>query len=187
MSITTLPNGTWQLDPIHSHATFAIRHAVVNTFRGEFKHLAATLEAGDDGTASLTGTVRVDSIDVNDPALKDHLMAADFFAADAFPTITFASDTFRRTDGEVVIAGALTMKGATHRVEGKGDMADGAVDLYGNTRLGITVETSIDRTAFGIDWNAPLPKGGFALSKEVKLTLDLAFVQAAEPVESPAG
>jgi polyisoprenoid-binding protein YceI len=48
----------------------------------------------------------------------------------------------------------------------------------GNTKLGVGLETTIDRNAFGLDWNAPLPKGGFALSNDVKMTIDLEFISA---------
>ncbi len=174
---TAVPTGTWRLDPTHSNAGFAIKHAVVNTFRSEFKDIAATLVAEEDGTTTLTGTVQVASIDIDDPQFKGHLMADDFFAAEEFPTISFTSRSFTKSDSDVVVAGDLSIKGSTQRVEGRGELADGAEDLYGNTRLGISVETRIDRTAFGLDWNAPLPRGGFALANEVKLTLDLAFVR----------
>jgi len=171
--------GTWQLDATHSTAGFAIKHAVVNTFRSGFKDVAATLAVDEDGSATLTGTVQVASIDLDDPNFKGHLMSADFFAADEHPTITFSSRSFTKTSpSEVAVVGDLTIKGSTQRVEGRGEIADGVEDLYGNTRLGISVETKIDRTAFGLDWNAPLPKGGLALANEVKLTLDLAFVRA---------
>lgn len=175
---TVVPVGSWHLDPVHSSAGFSIKHAVVNTFRSEFKEITATLVADEDGTSTLTGVVQVASVLVDDADLKAHLMAPEFFAAEEFPTITFVSDSFARRSGEIVVAGDLTLKGVTQRVEGSGEIADGAVDLYGNTRLGITIETKIDRTAFGLNWNAPLPKGGFALSDQVKLVLDLAFVRA---------
>lgn len=175
---SAVPAGTWQLDPTHSSAGFAVKHAVVNTFRSEFKDVAATLEAGADGTATLTGVVQVDSVLVDDENLKAHLLSPELFDADAFPTITFVSDSFTRQRGDLAVAGTLTLKGVSRRVEGRGEIADGAVDLYGNTRLGIALEAEIDRTDFGVSWNATLPKGGLALSHRVKLTLDLAFVQA---------
>lgn len=181
MSTTTLdtavPAGTWQLDTVHSSASFAIKYMVA-TFKSEFKDVSATLEANPDGSATLTGTVQVGSIDIDDPAFKGHLMAPDFFAADEHPTVTFRSSSLTKEGGQVSIAGDLTIKGQTQRVEGRGEIAEPTEDFMGNTRLGITVETKIDRTAFGLDWNAPLPKGGFALANEVKLVLDLAFVKA---------
>ena len=173
-----VPAGTWQLDPIHSTAGFAIRHAVVNTFRGEFKDVDATLVAEEGREPSLVGTVAISSIAVNSEDLKAHLMAPDFFDAQRFPTITFTSRSFTRSGSDVVVTGDLTMKGQTHEVEGRGEIVDGAVDLYENTRLGLSLETAIDRTQFGVSWNAQMPKGGLALSNTVKLILDLAFVRA---------
>ncbi len=175
---TTTLTGTWQLDTVHSSAGFAVKYMAVTTFRSEFKDVAATLEARDDGSATLTGTVKVDSVDIDNPDFKGHLMAPDFFDLANHPEVTFTSTSFSRTGDEVVVAGDLTIKGSTQRVEGRGEITDPVEDAMGRTRLGVVVETKIDRTAFGLTWNAPLPKGGNALANEVKLSLDLAFVQA---------
>ena len=93
-------------------------------------------------------------------------------------TVTFTSSSFGRTGDEVVIAGDPTIRGVPHRVEGHGDITEATEDAMGRTRIGIAVETRTDRTAFGLNWNAPLPKGAFTLANEVKPTLDLAFVKA---------
>ncbi len=175
---TAVPTGTWQLDPIHSSAGFAVKYMAVTTFRSEFKDVSATLDAAGDGTVTLTGTVSVDSIDIDNPDFKGHVMSADFFAVEEHPALTFTSTSFTRTGEEVAITGDLTIKGSTQRVEGRGEITEATEDAMGNTRIGITVETTVDRTAFGLNWNAPLPKGGFALADKVTLTLDLAFVQA---------
>lgn len=175
---TAVPAGTWTLDPIHSTAGFAVKYMAVTTFRSEFKDVAATLETADDGSVVLTGTVQVASVDIDNPDFKGHLMAGDFFAADEHPAIAFASSSLKADGGEVAIAGDLTIKGSTQRVEGRGEITEATEDAMGRTRIGISVETKVDRTAFGLDWNAPLPKGGFALANEVTLTLELAFVRA---------
>lgn len=175
---TAVPAGTWELDALHSHAGFAVQHMVVSRFRSQFKELTATLTANADGSATLAGVVRVASIDVDDPNLKGHLLSGEFFAADAHPTITFTSDSLQRTGEAVVVSGDLTIKGVTHRVEGRGTIAEPTEDFANAIRLGVFVETVVDRTAFGLDWNAPLPKGGFALANEVKLSLELEFVKA---------
>ena len=51
-------------------------------------------------------------------------------------------------------------------------------DLHGNERVGLHLEAAIDRTHFGVSWNAPLPKGGLALANETKLVVDLFFVRS---------
>jgi polyisoprenoid-binding protein YceI len=176
---TTTLAGTWQLDPIHSSAGFAVKYMAVTTFRSEFKDVAATLEAGDDGSAKLTGTVQVASIDIDNPDFKGHLMADDFFGVATNPTIEFVSSSFAPAGDSVVIAGDLTINGVTQAVEAQGELSGPTEDAMGNSRVAIAVETKVDRTAFGLNWNAPLPKGGNALANEVKLTLDLAFVKQA--------
>ena len=172
---TALPTGTWNFDPVHSSASFAVKHMVVSTFRGRFEEVDATL----DGEAQrLEGRVKVDSIEVKDENLKGHLLAPDFFDAGANPEISFVSTGFRGTPEDLVVEGDLTVKGITQRVEGKGQITQPTETPFGTTVVGVTLEATIDRTAFGLNWNMELPKGGWALGNDVKLTVELEFVKA---------
>jgi len=84
-----------------------------------------------------------------------------------------------KRDGDAAeLVGDLTIKGITHSVTAKGHITDPTEDAMSNIKVGVGLETEIDRTAFGLEWNAPLPKGGFALANEVKLTIDLEFIAA---------
>jgi polyisoprenoid-binding protein YceI len=176
-TVDAIPTGTWKLDPLHSIAGFAIKHQVVNTFRSRFTDVNATLVAGD-GEASLTGTVQVASLDIADEGFRAHLLGDDFFAADRYPAIAFASQSILRTGSELVVAGELEIKGIARRVEARGTIADGAIDPFDNVRLGVSLTTTIDRTEYGLAWNRRLVTGGFAISDRVDLTLDLAFIRA---------
>ena len=181
MSATTsvqLPAGLWQLDPVHSTAGFSVRHAVVATFRSRFKSIDATLEVAQDGTSKLTGSVDVASIDIENEQFKGHVLADDFFAAEQHPQITFASDSFTVDGEQVTLQGHLTMRGVTKPISATGTISEPAEYLTGDTRTGLTLETTLDRTAFGVSWNAPLPKGGMAVANDVTLTLDLSLVKA---------
>lgn len=181
MSATTsvqLPAGTWELDPVHSTAAFAVKHTGVATFRSGFKALTARLEVAQDGAATLSGSVDVASIDIENEQFKGHVLADDFFAADQHPQITFASDELTVDGDRVALSGRLTMRGVTQPITATGTIADTAEDLYGNTRTGLQLETTLDRTQYGVSWNAPLPKGGMAVANDVTLTLDLALVKA---------
>jgi polyisoprenoid-binding protein YceI len=172
-SQTVAPAGTWQLDPVHSSASFAVKHMVVATFRGRFEDFDASLTVDDTGAAKLTGTVKADSIVVKDENLAGHLKSPDFFDTERYPEITYVADQVRREGDELVVSGALTIKGHTEQVEGRGTITDPAVTFGDVEKIGITLETVIDRTKYGLDWNAPLPKGGFALADDVKLTVEL--------------
>ena len=177
MSVATeqqIPTGTWQLDKVHSSASFAVKHMVVATFRGRFDHFDATFTVDEDGSASLTGVVQVDSLEVKDENLKAHLGSPDFFDAERYPEIQFAASQVEiADDGSLKVTGDLTVKDQTHPIQATGTITGPAVALGDVTKLGITLETVIDRTKYGLNWNAPLPKGGVALADDVKLTVEL--------------
>lgn len=176
-STTGLPVGAWKLDPTHSSASFAVKHMGVATFRGRFEKFDASLSVGEN-SAELVGTVDAGSIVVKDENLQGHLGSPDFFDIERHPQITFRSTSLRREGDEVIVDGELTIKGNTHAVEARGEIAGPAVTLGDVTKLGITLETIVDRNEFGLNWNAPLPKGGFAVANDVKLTVELELVQS---------
>jgi len=176
MSTVTQPaeiTGTWTLDTVHSSAHFAVKHMVVATFRGRFEDFDARLEEG-----RLTGAVRVGSIVVKDENLATHLQSPDFFDGERHPEITFASSAIRRDGDEVVVDGELTIKGHTRPLAARGELVGPHTDIAGNEKIGLSLETVVDRTEFGLDWNAPLPKGGVALANDVKLVVELELVRA---------
>jgi polyisoprenoid-binding protein YceI len=180
MSVATqaIPTGTYTDDGIHSSIGFEVKHMVVATFRGRFDEYKATLTVDENGDAKLVGIVQTDSVLVKDENLAGHLQSPDFFDAERTPQLTFESTKFDVEDGRVTVEGDLTIKGHTERVTGTGTVTDLVEDFAGNHKLGLSLETVIDRTNFGLDWNAPLPKGGFALSDDVKLVIDLELVKA---------
>jgi polyisoprenoid-binding protein YceI len=177
VSTTGLPVGTWRLDPVHSSASFAVKHMAVSTFRGRFEKFDATLTVGQE-SAELVGTVDASSVVVKDENLQGHLGSPDFFDVERYPEITFSSDAIRRDGDELIVDGQVTIKSTTRAVESRGTIAGPAVTLGDVTKLGITLETVVDRTEFGLNWNAPLPKGGFAVSNDVKLIVELELVQS---------
>ena len=168
-----LPAGTWKADPVHSEIGFGIDY-MAGTFRGTFSRFSAEVADG-----RLTGSAEVASIQVKDPNLEAHLQSPEFFDAERHPQLTFASREVERTGDEVTVRGEITIKGRTEPVELRGTITDPFADPYGNERFGLHLRTTVDRTAFGIDWNAPLPTGQPALANEVELVADLQLVQAA--------
>src|SRR3954453_1738923 len=172
---TALPTGTWTLDPVHSTIGFELPY-LVGTVRGHFTDVDAKLTA-----ESLSGSARVASVDVKDENLAAHLQSPEFFDAERHPELRFESTDIRRTgDGdEVVVDGELTIKGITKPVEARGTLEGPAVTFGDVNKVGLTLEAIIDRTEFGLNWNAPLPKGGFALANDVKLIVELELAEQA--------
>jgi len=172
--------GTWKIDTIHSHVGFAVKHMVVSTFRGRFEDYDGALSVGEDGAPRLQGSVNVDSIVVKDENLAGHLKSPDFFDSASYPQIRFASNDVRvGAGGELELEGELTIKDHTHLVTARGTLNGPHVDIAGNDKLGVELEAVIDRREFGLEWNAPLPKGGFALENDVKLQVSLELTREA--------
>jgi polyisoprenoid-binding protein YceI len=178
-STSLVPAGTiWAVDHVHSTVGFAVKHMVVSTFRGRFEDYDATLTAGENGTLRLEGRVGADSISVKDENLAAHLKAPDFFDTERYPSITFASTLVRASNGELVVDGELTIKGHTRPIEARGVITEPHETFGGVEKIGLELDAIVDRTEYGLDWNAPLPKGGFALANEVRLQVNLELAQA---------
>ena len=167
---TEIPAGSWQADPVHSSVGFAVKYLGVATFTGELTNFEATL---DDGV--LAGKAQVASVEVKDENLKAHLQSPDFFDAERHPEVSFSG---RRVGGGR-FEGELTIKGVTQPATLEGTVTGPVTDPYGNERYGLSLATVVDRTAFGLNWNAPLPGGGFALANDVTLKAELSLVKAA--------
>jgi polyisoprenoid-binding protein YceI len=150
---------------------------MTGTFRGTFSPFEATLQVADDGAATLTGTARVENVRVQDETLSAHLQSPDFFDAERTPEIRFEANELRRDGEEITAEGELTIRGVTKPVVLHGTVADPIVDGYGRERIGLELETEVDRTAFGLDWNLTLPTGEQALPNDVKLNAELYFVK----------
>jgi polyisoprenoid-binding protein YceI len=167
---TIAPAGTWSADPVHSDVSFEVVHAGVDVFRGSFGEFSATL-TGD----ALTGSATVASVDVKDEQLSGHLRAPDFFDASRYPEITFSATGLERDGNALTAKGELTLKGVTQPVELTGTISDPSVDPFGNERVGLSLEATIDRTDFGVSWNAPNQSGGDYLANDVRLIARLAL------------
>jgi polyisoprenoid-binding protein YceI len=168
-----VPTGTWQHDPVHSSIGFAVKHNTVMTFQGQFGEWEARLQDG-----RLTGSANVTSVRVEDENLVGHLQTPDFFDAEQFPQLSFESSSIERDGDRITIAGDLTIKGTSRPVELTGTISGPVTDGYGNERIGLDVETVINRHDFGVSWNADLPGGGTILEDDVTVKANLALVQA---------
>ena len=175
-TLTIAPAGTWNLDPVHSRVDFEVSY-LAGTFKGHFNEIAAELTVEDE-RATLEGTTKVTSIDVNEENLSAHLQSPDFFDAEQYPELRFTAEDIRLNgDGQVSVDGELTIKGVTQPVTVTGTVTAPMTDPYGNERIGLNLSTTVDRTDFGVDWNAPIPSGEPALANDVTVIAEVQFVQ----------
>jgi len=175
--ITAVPTGTWTSDPVHSTFGFSVKHMVVATFRGSLTDFDATLTGAEDGRARLEAAGRVASVVTADENLTGHIQSPDFFDAERFPEVRYASSDIRRDGEGLVVEGELTLKGVTRPLRLTGSLV-GPIAIGDDQKIGVELEGVIDRTEYGLNWNAPLPTGGFAVGGDVKLTAHLELGKA---------
>ncbi len=174
---------TWTIDPVHSNAEFRVRHMMIANVRGRFTGVAGklTYDPSDVAKSVVEASIDIATIDTRDPQRDTHLKSPDFFDAEKFPTMTFRSSRVtRKSNGAIAVSGPLTIHGVTKEVEFEVEGPTPPVkDPWGNTRIGLSATTKIDRREFGLNFNAPLETGGVLVGEEVQITLELEFVQAA--------
>jgi len=173
---------TWNLDPVHSVAEFKVKHMMISNVKGQFANVAGvlTLDESDPTNSDVEASIEAASVNTRDAQRDTHLKSEDFFHAERFPKLSFKSTRITRTgNGELAVAGDLTIRGVTRNVvfnvEGP---TPAAKDPWGNTRLGLSAISKINRKDFGLTWNAALEAGSILVGDDVTITLDIQFVKA---------
>lgn len=179
---------TWAIDTTHTQIEFSVRHMGLATVRGRFNSFSGEVETDDAGEPT---AIRVDidtaSIDTNNADRDGHLRSADFFDAEANPSITFRSTSVTPRGGErYTVAGELSMHGVTRSVELDAEIGGAILDPFGLRRRGATAAGVINRKDFGLTWNQILEAGALLVGEEVKLSLDVQVTTAAEPAAATA-
>ena len=182
MSTVNDYSGTYTIDPVHSEIGFTARHAMVTKVRGTFDNFTGTATSGENlGGASITVDIDAASIDTRNADRDGHVKSADFFDVEQFPKITFTSTSVSARDGDVLeVTGDLTIKDVTRSVTVDFEFNGEVVDAFGATRAGFEGGIEIDRTEFGLTWNAPIKTGGLLISEKIKLNFDISAVKDGE-------
>lgn len=179
-TVTSVPTGTWNVDPSHSVVQFSVKHMGIATVKGQFNEFQGSLVIGEDGTASATGTVEIASVDTREAQRDEHLKSADFFGAETNPQITFASTAIEPVDEESFkITGDITINGITKPITLDATVEGTDTDPWGNLRVGLSVTGQLNRSEFEMKFNQALGSGNVLVSDKVKLALDISAVKAA--------
>ena len=170
---------TYELDPVHSHLGFSVRHMMVSQQRGQFAGASGTLtlDRADLTKSHVEVTIDVTTVNTNNTDRDNHLRSADFFDVANHPKITFVSRAVQvKEDGELRVTGDLTIRGTTRSVVLTAEpISEESKDPFGNIKVGTSVTGKVSRKDFGLVWNAILETGGVALGDDVKLMLDVQF------------
>jgi polyisoprenoid-binding protein YceI len=182
MSATTLhqvPTAVYNVDPSHSSVGFEVKHMGIATVRGRFDAFEGKIDA--TGAAPvLEGSVDAATIDTGDANRDGHLKGPEFFDADQHPAITFRSTaTEVGSDGQITLKGEIKIKGIAKPIELTGEIAENGEDPWGNERIGLELQSAIDRRDFDLKWNQTLPNGNLLVANEVKLLVSVSAVKSA--------
>ena len=173
---------TWKIDPVHSSAQFKVKHMMISNVKGEFGGITGSLqsETSDLTNSKVEASIAAATITTGDEQRDAHLKSPDFFEVEKFPALAFKSTRVsKKGQAELAVAGDLTLHGVTRpvvfEVEGP---SPATKDPWGNTRIGLSATTRINRKDFGLTWNAALETGGILVGEEVTINLEVQFIKA---------
>ncbi|MDO8316338.1 MAG: YceI family protein [Flavobacterium sp.] len=170
----------WVIDPTHSEIGFKVKHMMFTNVSGKFSKFDATIEAEDSNleNAKIEFTGAIDSVSTGNADRDTHLLSPDFFDAAQFPEIKFSATSFTKiNEGEYELVGDLTLHGVTKSVKLAADYGGLMKDPWGNTKMALALEGKINRKDWGLNWNSALETGGVLVSEEVRLNIELQFLQ----------
>ncbi len=172
---------TWQIDPMHSSAQFAVRHLTISTVRGEFHKVTGTIVLDDTDIAKSTVEVSIDAttVDTREADRDKHLKSPDFFDVEKYPAINFKSTKVEQVaPGKLKVTGDLTIRGVTRPIVLGVEGPTAAIkDPWGNQRAAASGVTKINRQDFGVKWNAKMDNGGMVVGDEVSITVEIEMVR----------
>lgn len=175
-----MANVKWVLDPTHSELLFKVKHLMITNVKGEFRNFNATIDGEDFTTAPVSVHIDTGSVFTNNNDRDGHLKSPDFFDAEQYPSITFTGKSFQKVDDEeYTLTGDLTIKDITKEVKLQVSYGGVNKDPWGNQKAGFSLKGKINRSDFGLTWNAALETGGVLVSEEVKIDAEVQFVQQA--------
>ncbi|RXK48725.1 YceI family protein [Aquirufa rosea] len=176
-----MANLTWALDPTHSEIQFKVKHLMITNVTGGFSDFNVNAESSDESfaDAKINFTAKAASITTGNEQRDAHLVSADFFEADKYENISFSSTGVEKSSSdEFTLLGDLTIKDVTKPVKVHVEFGGVAKDPWGNLKAGFTINTKINRTDFGLNWNAALETGGVLVSEEIKIAGEIQLVKA---------
>ena len=169
---------TWTLDPAHSAVTFSAKHMMITTVRGSMaiRDFKLDFDPKDIVGSSVRVSLDAASIDTGQEARDGHLRSADFLETEAHPTIDFVSTRIEPAGDDYRIHGDLTIRGETRPVVLDAEFEGIVPNMQGGTRAAFSATTKVNRDEFGLNWNVALEQGGWLVSKDIKIEMDIAAV-----------
>lgn len=172
--------GEWMIDSAHSRIGFSVRHAMVTTVRGAFTEYESLLyfDGQDPARSRARIALSTASVDSGEPQRDAHLTGRDFLDAAQYPRMTFTSTAVELAAPDIYkMAGDLTIRDVTRPVLLELTYIGHVTDSFGDERVGFDGTTTIDRSDWGLNYNARLAQGGTMVSEKVRLQFDIAAIR----------
>jgi len=176
--------GVYDIDPAHTAVEFVGRHLMITKVRGRFTDVRGRITIAEEPENShVEVEIGVASVSTGNDDRDAHLKSGDFFDAEHYPTITFASTAVReRPDNTWEVDGDLTVHGVTRPVQLQVDFDGGGPSPFGDQRIGFSAATDVNREDFGLTYNMVLESGGVLVGKTARIELSVQAVAAAQSV-----
>lgn len=164
-----------KIDSSHSTVSFVVKHMKFAKVRGHFGTFAGEInfDAENIANSSVNATIEAASVATGDANRDNHLRTADFFTTETNPQFTFVSTSITPDDDEFEIHGDLTMNGITRSVVLETEFNGSGTSPMGSEVYSFSAEAKVNRKDFNINWNAPIEAGGFLVSDEVKIEIEI--------------
>jgi polyisoprenoid-binding protein YceI len=180
-----MANTKWVIDPTHSEIGFKIKHLMITNVSGKFDGFEAEVqtEGEDFTTAQIEARIKTSSINTNNLQRDEHLRNSDFFEVEKNPEILFTSTKVEKIDNDnFIVHGNLSLKGTTKPLKLNVEYSGVTKDPWGGQRAGFIITGKINRSDFGLNFNAALETGGLVLGEEVKINSEVQLVKQAASV-----
>jgi polyisoprenoid-binding protein YceI len=180
---------SWNIDSAHTEVNFSVRHMMISNVRGQFQKLSGTVEFDEQNPANTTVDVQIETASVNtkDEKRDGHLRSPDFFDTEKYPYLAFKSKRVDVKDStHAILYGDMTIRNITHEVVLDVEFNGLAKSPWGTTSAGFTAKTQIKRKNWGLNWNVALETGGWLVSDDINIGIELEIVKQPEAVPAAA-
>jgi polyisoprenoid-binding protein YceI len=169
--------GTWDIDPVHSTVSFAVRHIGLTRYRRSVeKYSGEIVTAADPLESSVVASVDLTSLDTGLDSFNRHLFGAGFLDVENHPTAEFRSTGLRAEEENFALDGHLTIRGVTRPVTFSLELHGFGEGINGESKVAFSASTTIGRSDFGITFDARLGNGRLIVGEEVQLLLEVEAV-----------
>jgi len=170
----------WNIDGAHSEIGFKVRHMMITNVNGIFNTYTATMaaDATDFSDAEISFEADIDSVNTRNEQRDGHLKSPEFFDVEKFPKLNFKSTSFTKTgDGQYAMKGMFNMHGVEKEISMNVEFTGTVVDPWGQVKAGFEITGALNRSEYGLTWNATSEDGSIVLDEVIKLALNVQMIK----------